>query len=142
MLPASERISRRSVFQRAYSLKKKVSSEYLTVYVIPRQAGSQRALPFCGFVVSKKVDARAVRRNRTRRKVREVYRFLTNGLRFNTDLGNLEELSELTRFYALVWVVNQDLSGCEFNDLIRNVKTCLVKAINNTGRAPGRPQQA
>lgn len=134
-MPTSERISRRSVFQRAYSLKKKVSSEYLTVYAIPRQAGSQRALPFCGFVVGKKVDARAVRRNRTRRKVREAYRLLTNGLRFNTNSDNSGDLAELTRLYALVWVVNQDLFDHEFSDVFHNVRTCLDKVINIAGGA-------
>lgn len=98
MLPGHERLRRSSVFQRAYTGRKNVSSSLFSLYVLLRTPAKKLAdsskgapdnenasgtatnskrpprAPLVGFVVSKKTHKHAVDRNRAKRRLREAYR--------------------------------------------------------------------
>ena len=68
-LGSDERIRRRAEFERAYAQGQRASGRFLTVVVLPNGLAVSRL----GLAASKKLGD-AVRRNRARRRVREVFR--------------------------------------------------------------------
>lgn len=65
----SERIRRRSEFQNVYERGLRIHSRYYTVFVVPNQLERARL----GIAATKKLGG-AVRRNRAKRLIREVFR--------------------------------------------------------------------
>jgi len=63
------RVRRRAEFQRVFDLSVRTKGRYLTILVAPNDAGSARL----GIVASRKLGD-AVRRNRAKRLIREVFR--------------------------------------------------------------------
>ncbi len=97
-----ERLRRKVDFQRVYSQGKCFQGNSLRFYVLKRSPGSlfkERAGAArgqtddrdnsnrIGFVVGKKVDKRAVTRNRVRRILREAYRLNKGKLKEGRDLA-------------------------------------------------------
>lgn len=151
MLPASERLRKTSVFQRAYSARNSVSSGCVILYVLPRRppqgkaaklakaAGSnqtnnqssQARWPLTGFAISKKVLKSACKRNRAKRRVREAYRLIKN----SANQAFYQE-TFLHRWYALVYVINPTAITASFGDISVSVKDCLLKAGKKFGHRP------
>lgn len=65
----ARRVRRRGEFQRVFDLSLRTKGRYLTVLVAPNDAGTTRL----GIVASRKLGD-AVRRNRAKRLIREVFR--------------------------------------------------------------------
>ena len=152
MLQANERLTRASVFQRAYSGRQSVSSSVVSLYVLPRikprgakkqpQAGRvQRSpsMPLVGFVVSKKTLKNATERNRAKRRIREAYRLLSKEFR---GLNEHERLSDEPRFagntspkalsldqwYAMVFVASSKALAAKYEEIEEAVAHCIAKA--------------
>jgi ribonuclease P protein component len=70
-----------------------------------------------GFVVSKKVHKRAVKRNRLKRLMRESYRIL---LKKN-------ELGDSQRYMSLVFVGSDRALGKPFSEIYNSIKKTLEK---------------
>jgi ribonuclease P protein component len=159
LLPSRERLTRSSLFQRAYTARKSISSPLFTLYVVPRfkQAGGGHhkksmgaaqkhsengaempskaqtlvRMPLVGFVVAKKVCKSAVVRNRAKRRIREAYRLLRH-----TEAADAMALSQ---WYALAWVVHDKALGASWQEIQQTVTECLKKANARYGsgvRAP------
>lgn len=128
MLPASERLSRDSLFQRVYAGRKSVSTPLVTLYVLPRQARSAPRRPLVGFVVGKKVHNKAAYRNLAKRRVREAYR----GVR----LGD----ASIRQWYAMVWVVHNKVLNATWDEIMQAVAECLAGADRKYGRQRSGPQ--
>lgn len=93
----------------------------VTLYVFARQSRSAPKLPHVGFVVGKKVDKRATRRNLIKRRVREAYRY-----------ARLVDTS-VKQWYAMVWVINDKAVASSWEEISKAVAYCLRKAHEKFG---------
>ena len=80
MLPEQYRLKKRSAFKATYKVRNSTHSGGVTLFVVKSKQKNNdipETLPTkVGFVVSKKVHKRAVKRNRLKRLMRESYRIL------------------------------------------------------------------
>lgn len=161
MLPATERLTRSGLFQRAYTARKTISSPLVALYVLPKTkpAGSKGGaagfkpsenpsvlgvksrfssrMPLVGFVVAKKVCKSAVVRNRAKRRLREAYRLLRQSDR--------AAAISLNQWYALVWVITEKTITASWEEIKDTVLDCLTRANAKFGAQahnPARSQQA
>ena len=81
-LAPHERIRRRPEFERAYSEGTRVNARFMTVIVVPNSC----TYPRLGVAASRKLGG-AVRRNRVKRLVRELFRCHKAGPAFDTQPG-------------------------------------------------------
>lgn len=147
MLPPKERVTRNSLFQRAYTARKTINYPFFTLYVLAKTprvkaanfqtslANTERqvapdkinkpALPLVGFVVAKKVSNSACLRNRAKRRVREAYRLLRQ-----TDA---ELIGTLHQWYALVWVIHGEVLTGQWSQIKEQVQKCLKEADRKYG---------
>lgn len=93
-----------------------MSSAIATLYVLRRQPRSVPGLPHVGFVVAKKVEKRAAKRNLAKRRVREAYR-----------QARLKEAS-VKQWYAMVWVIHNQALTASWDEVQAAVSYCLGKA--------------
>lgn len=159
MLPQHERLTRASLFTRAYTARKSVATPYLTLYVLPKtnrpgqksEVGLQIPkestrnglgtqviakmplvrMPLVGFVISKKVCKSAVQRNRSKRRVREAYRLMRKEM--------VESTQRLEQWYALVFVLNNKALDASWEEIRETVAGCLNKADAKFG--PGNRER-
>ncbi|HEY9713481.1 MAG TPA: ribonuclease P protein component [Chroococcales cyanobacterium] len=150
MLPARERLTRSSLFSRAYTTRKSVGNQLLTVYVLPRTSAKSRnrgkesanpkefalnrsslhpvdkmplvRMPLAGFVIAKKVCKSACRRNRAKRRVREAYRLLRN--------EDQALFTRLEQWYAIVFVMHEKVLAASWNE-VRDAVRDGLKRIND-----------
>ncbi len=164
MLPGHERLRRSSVFQRAYTGRKNVSSSLFSLYVLLRtpakkstdsskgapdnenaggtSSNSKRPprVPLVGFVVSKKTHKHAVDRNRAKRRLREAYRrFRLDSEKADREGSNSQyDVKEsLEQWYALVWVLNEKAVNAPWQEICKRMEDCLLEASRKYGRTGG-----
>lgn len=131
MLPSSERLRRQNAFERVYKARKCVYTPVLTLCVLERNPRSRPALPLVGFVIGKKAEAKAVARNRAKRRVREAYRLYRQEL-LSSD--NDEQFKSLKQWYAIVWQIKSEALDASFQDIRQSVKESLATAAEKFGR--------
>lgn len=115
MLPKQYRLKKRTAFKATYKVKHSSHSGGVTLF-----AGIEKKedVPTkVGFVVSKKVHKRAVKRNRLKRLLRESYRQL---LKENNLFGS-------DKFLSLIFVGNESALGKNFDEIKKSVKKTLEK---------------
>ncbi|MEN9226425.1 MAG: ribonuclease P protein component [Thermostichus sp. HHBFW_bins_43] len=123
MLPARHRLRDRRAFQALYQEGQRRSSSSLTVLFRPGEPGIPSQV---GLVISRKVSKSAVRRNRLRRRLREILRPLCPRLKTGYRLLLIPKASLLT--YS--W---QELSA-EVHRLLQ--KADLLTDPESTPRTP------
>ncbi len=73
MLPKEHRLKKSSEFKTVYNLKKSVANSLLILYV--GKLKENNSIPTkAGFIVSKKISKRAVKRNKIKRQLRESFK--------------------------------------------------------------------
>ncbi len=123
MLPSDERLRRASVFQRAYNKRMVVSTSIVTMYILPKEGKrSDSWRPLTGFVVAKKVSKSAVKRNRAKRRIREVYRLMRTSV-----FGGKRDDIALKDWYAIVFVAHEAALEATYEQVEEAVVSCLVR---------------
>lgn len=113
MLPKQYRLKNRSAFKATYKVKNSSHKGGVTLF-----AGilkKEDTLTKVGFVVSKKVHKRAVKRNRLKRLMRESYRLLLK----ENNLGNSQ------KYLSLIFVGTENALGKNFDEINNAIKKLI-----------------
>ena len=113
MLPKHYRLKKRSAFKATYKVKNSSHSGGVTLF-----AGLKKKENYptkVGFVVSKKVHKRAVRRNRLKRLMRESYRLILK----ENKLGKSQD------YISLIFVGTDRALGKDF----KHIKSSIEKLV-------------
>ena len=113
MLPKQYRLKNRSAFKATYKVKNSSHKGGVTLF-----AGilkKEDTLTKVGFVVSKKVHKRAVKRNRLKRLMRESYRLLLK----ENSLGNSQ------KYLSLIFVGTENALGKNFDEINNAIKKLI-----------------
>lgn len=120
MLKKPHRLKSPAAFQKALRGKKTGQCDYFSVYSLPYPSAGYYALnriPRFGLIVSKKIDKRAVRRNRIKRRLREILR-----------LDILPQCSTLLKETAIVVIVTRPaIVHADYATLRAAVLRCLLR---------------
>lgn len=79
--PSANRLLRSAEFKRVSQIGRKINSKHFLIFLSPTQ-GSARI----GITITKKIDARSARRNRLRRRIRELFRKVRGSLSQPIDI--------------------------------------------------------
>lgn len=115
MLPKQYRLKKRTAFKATYKVKHSSHSGGVTLFAGIEK--SEDTPTKVGFVVSKKVHKRAVKRNRLKRLMRESYRQL---LKENSLYGS-------DKYLSLVFVGGENALGKTFDEIKKSVKNTLER---------------
>ena len=115
MIPKQYRLKKRSAFKATYKVKNSSHSGGVTLFagIVKKENYPTKA----GFVVSKKVHKRAVKRNRLKRLMRESYRILLK----ENNLGNSQ------KYVSLVFVGSEHALGKSFKQIKSSIQKLLER---------------
>ena len=116
MLPKQFRLKKRSAFKATYKVKNSSHSGGVTLFagILKKEDYPTKV----GFVVSKKVHKRAVKRNRLKRLIRESYRTLLK----ESNVGDSQ------KYMSLVFVGTEKAMDKPFDEIQKSIKK-LVERI-------------
>lgn len=115
MLPKQYRLKKRAAFKATYKVKNSTHSGGVTLF-----AGNLKKENYptkAGFVVSKKVHKRAVKRNRIKRLMREAYRLLLK----ENNLYNSQ------KYMSLVFIGTDKALGKSFVQIKTSIQKILER---------------
>jgi len=116
MIPKQYRLKKRIAFSATYRAKNSFHVSGITLFA-GKLKKTESDITKAGFVVSKKVHKRAVKRNRLKRLMRESYRLLLK----NGELGASQ------KYLSLVFVGGTNALGMNFSQVKSSVKKLLEK---------------
>lgn len=121
MLPKEYRLKKRLAFKATYKVKNSTHSGGVTLFVGKLKKTSDTTenenYTKVGFVVSKKVHKRAVKRNRLKRLMREAYRLLLK----ENKLGNSQ------KYISLIFVGTSKALDKDFKTIKLNIEKMLER---------------
>ena len=121
MLPREERLTKSSEFAFVYRQKKSVANSLLILYAGNKK--TDKTLPTrAGFVTSKKIHKKAVKRNRIKRLLRESYKNIKN-----TDDFLLKD------YENLIFIARPNIIELDYYQIYDAVKDCFKKAYKKFG---------
>lgn len=115
MLPKQYRLKKRSAFKATYKVKNSTHSGGVALFAGRKK--TEETPTKVGFVVSKKVHKRAVRRNRLKRLMRESYRLLLKDNQLGTSQQHL----------SLIFVGSTRALNKDFNYIKGHIKKLLER---------------
>ena len=113
MLPKDFRLKKRNAFAATYRTGKSLHKDGVTMFV-----GKEKNNDFptrIGFVVSKKIHKRAVKRNRIKRLMRESYRLL------------IKEGAVSDKYISVIFVASSKLLGKDFKFVDNAMRKLVYK---------------
>ena len=116
MLPKQYRLKNHRAFEATYANRKRVSNSFAILYKGKPKTSTDHITKI-GFVVTKKVSKRAVKRNRLKRLFREAVRL---HLKNNT-------LPEINDFQSLVFVIKQTENFPNLQICMQTVETLIKR---------------
>lgn len=114
MLPKENRLKKKSAFNATYKTGKTLHKDGITMFCGKSKIGDYPTK--IGFVVSKKIHKRAVKRNRIKRLMRESVRLIIKNNNLNTDC------------MSLIFVASSKLLNKNFAEIDASIKK-LVKNL-------------
>ena len=113
MLPKDYRLKKRSAYIATYKTGKTLHKDGITVFIGKEKKSESPTR--VGFVVSKKIHKRAVKRNRIKRLMRESYRLL------------IKEASVSDKYISLIFVASAKLLNMSFKDVDNAMRKLVYK---------------
>jgi len=113
MLPKDYRLKKRTAFAATYRTGKTLHKDGITVFI-----GKEKSNEFptrVGFVVSKKIHKRAVKRNRIKRLMRESYRLL------------IKEGAVSDKYISLIFIASSKLLNMNFKEVDNAIRKLVYK---------------
>lgn len=102
--PSKFRIRKRAEFVQIQRDGAKIYCKHFLIIVRPSKSGDSRL----GVVVTRKLDKRAVRRNRLKRQLREIFRLNRSNLRSPLDIVIIARRGSLALKY---WEIENEILG-------------------------------
>ena len=118
MLKKQNRLKSRLAFNRIYKTSKSVASSSLILY-IDKENTDKNCPTRVGFVVSKKVHKRAVKRNRVKRLIRENIRLMLK-----------EDFEEINKYQNLIFIARNKIFDMNLDE-IKELILILFKKVAN-----------
>ena len=116
MLAKKYRLRKNSEFVATYAQGKYISGQYLTLN-IGKQKPHEDFISKVAFVVSKKIDKRAVVRNKIKRRMREAYKLL------------IKENPNFQKWMSVIFTAKPNLINAELNVVTEQMRHALEKAL-------------
>ena len=113
MLPKDYRLKKRTAFAATYRTGRTLHIDGITVFI-----GKEKNNDFptrVGFVVSKKIHKRAVKRNRIKRLMRESYRLM------------IKEGAVSDKYISLIFVASSKLLNMNFKEVDNSIRKLVYK---------------
>ena len=115
MIPKQYRLKKNIEFVATYAQKKYISNSYFTLN-LGKPKPFENYISKVAFVVSKKVDKRAVIRNKIKRRMREAYMLL------------IKKNPDYTKWMSMIYVAKQNSVDADFNTILSEMKSAMQKA--------------
>ena len=115
MLAKKYRLKKNIEFVATYAQKKYVANSYFVVN-IGKPKPTEDFVSKAAFVVSKKIDKRAVVRNKIKRRMREVYKKI------------LKENPKFSKWMSMIFSVKSDVKDIDFSLFEREFRALIQKA--------------
>ncbi len=113
MLPKDYRLKKRTAFAATYRTGRTLHKGGITVFIGKEKNNDSPTR--VGFVVSKKIHKRAVKRNRIKRLMRESYRLL------------IKEGAVSDKYISLVFVASSRLLNMDFKEVDNSIRKLVYK---------------
>jgi len=132
MLPKSERLKEKYLFDLTFNLgkkrKQKINSDLLSLYYLYRRKdinkSSFKAIPIkTAFIVGLRVDKKANRRNIVKRRMRAAYALL-----MKKYLNQLKD-----KISVLIWIANPLIKDATFEQIKASMEKLVIRLQNFQG---------
>ena len=122
MLPKSERLKEKYLFNLAFKKRQKLSSNLLSLYYLFNRKDINE-LPKTAFIVGVRIDKKSNIRNLIKRRMRAAYQLIRKTL-FSLE----KDKNKLCFISVLIWIANPSIKNATFEQ-IKSVMEGLLRKL-------------